>query len=146
MLMKKIVLIIPMLLCLFSKAQSIQRSSIGSLSSSSKTENMTIASSTNIISSSKSVKLTSPFVFLVDGEEIQNEIIVFPNPAYVEINCKLEGDGELTELSLSDLSGKELMKTTSDKLNIEQLSSGTYLIKARDSFNRSITKKVIIQK
>ena len=144
--MKNLLLLIAVLISSLSNAQSIQRASISSLGTSNTIGNMTLVSSINIISSNKSVKLTSPFIFLVNGEEIQNEIIVFPNPAHSEINCKLKGNGELSSLTLSDLSGKEIMKTSREKLNVEGLSSGTYLIKATDSFNRSITKKVIVQK
>ena len=54
-------------------------------------------------------------------------VAVFPNPASDELNIVL--DETNFEISISDLSGKEVAMSTSNNVNIQGLNSGVYVYK-----------------
>lgn len=88
-------------------------------------------------------------VYIARINAIENQISVFPNPAYEYINILLGNtniEKDITEISLYNLLGEQVFVVDKYKKTIEtnSLSKGTYLvvIKLKDS---QITKKIIIQ-
>ncbi|PLX06795.1 MAG: hypothetical protein C0596_13910 [Marinilabiliales bacterium] len=75
---------------------------------------------------------------------INSEIIVYPNPAddYIFINS----DEKITYIEIYDYSGKLLIKkqnhSNNDKISIENLSAGFYLIKLRSDTSNTTIKLI----
>ncbi|MFZ9044766.1 MAG: T9SS type A sorting domain-containing protein [Cyclobacteriaceae bacterium] len=55
----------------------------------------------------------------------EKELSIYPNPTFgvFFVNGK-----EINSVSISDLSGRTILKTTSSELDLSQLVNGTYLI------------------
>ena len=64
---------------------------------------------------------------------------IFPNPTteYINIDCV-----SLESVTIYNILGKELIKETSNRINVSSLSNGVYFIKVSDGVNSS-TKKFI---
>ena len=64
---------------------------------------------------------------------------IYPNPTkeYLNIDCS-----SLESVSVYNILGKELIKETSNRINVRSLSNGVYFIKVSDGINSS-TKKFI---
>ena len=79
-------------------------------------------------------------------EEIA-EVNMFPNPATNEVFLKTSNDHSLGEVSVSDLSGKTLIKTKPQNqfLDISKLKNGTYLIEMKIGQNIYQERLVVIR-
>jgi len=73
--------------------------------------------------------------------EKNNSLTVYPNPTRGEINIKT--DKKIKSSSVFDLSGKVLLQTSSEKINISSFTKGTYLLKVEFVDGTSKTEKVI---
>lgn len=76
-----------------------------------------------------------------------DEIEVFPNPAKDFVNIRANGDS-LAEVVLFTLSGQQVLQTTNDNvegLNISQLESGVYLLRAITVTDDVYFKRIIVQ-
>jgi uncharacterized protein (TIGR02145 family) len=64
---------------------------------------------------------------------------IFPNPTidYINIDCS-----SLESISIYNILGKELIKDSSNRINVSSLSNGVYFIKVSDGINSS-TKKFL---
>ena len=62
----------------------------------------------------------------MDGIELNQLISIYPNPAKNEINIQTAMDIQC--LRILDLQGKELVRTTGNKVNVSHLANGLYLI------------------
>jgi uncharacterized protein (TIGR02145 family) len=64
---------------------------------------------------------------------------IYPNPTkeYINIDCS-----SLESITIYNILGKELIKVTSNRINVSSLSKGVYFIKVSDGINSS-TKKFI---
>lgn len=66
---------------------------------------------------------------------------IYPNPTKGEINIKT--DKKIKSSTIFDLSGKVLLQSNSEKLNISSFSKGTYLVKVEFADGSTKTEKVI---
>jgi hypothetical protein len=66
---------------------------------------------------------------------------ISPNPTKGEINIKT--DKKIKSSSILDMSGKSVMNTSSEKVDISSLAKGIYLIKVEFADGSSTTEKVI---
>lgn len=66
---------------------------------------------------------------------------IYPNPTKGEINIK--SDSKVKSTTVFDLSGKKLLQTSSDKVNIGAFVKGTYLVKVDFADGSTKTEKVI---
>lgn len=68
-------------------------------------------------------------------------INIYPNPTKGEINIKT--DKKIKSSTVLDLSGKSVLKSTSDKIDISSLSKGAYLLQVEFADGTATTEKVI---
>lgn len=66
---------------------------------------------------------------------------IYPNPTKGEINIKT--DKKIKSSTVLDLSGKSVLKSTSDKVDISSLSKGAYLLQVEFADGTATTEKVI---
>lgn len=76
-----------------------------------------------------------------DGFDVEN-ISVYPNPATEELNINLKDNQTISSIEIRDLNGRliQFQKSTQNKINIENLSSGIYFIKIKTEVQESILK------
>ncbi len=101
----------------------------------------------------KSGKMTSNDVIddtRADVEYPVSTLTIFPNPSQGLFTLELEGEAELNEVVVYDLSGKkvfqsELSSGSTSQLDLSSLEKGTYLIivNERDEQNRKFDKIII---
>ena len=77
-----------------------------------------------------------------NAETGENRYEVFPNPAIDYLKVK----GQFVNLSLTDLQGNELLRTTENNLSLNNFNSGLYLLKIESDYDRTVTKKILIKK
>jgi serine protease AprX len=76
-----------------------------------------------------------------------NSIFIYPNPANNVLNYNVKNSIVISGISINDVSGKEIYKSTSsisNSIDISNLSSGVYFVTFK-SDNNSVTKKFIKQ-
>lgn len=66
---------------------------------------------------------------------------IYPNPTKGEISIKT--DKKIKSSTVSDLSGKSVMRSTSEKIDISSLPKGMYLVKVEFADGSATTEKVI---
>jgi hypothetical protein len=74
-------------------------------------------------------------------ESKTKSVKVYPNPTKGEIYVK--ADKKIKSSSISDLSGKSVLKSTSENINISSLPKGTYLMQVEFTDGSSTSEKVI---
>ncbi len=81
----------------------------------------------------------------IDEEKTALGLNIFPNPARNEINVLFEDKSQAEKLLLFDMTGR-IVETTlnTNRLNVQQLPSGTYLLKVFIKGN-AINHRVVIQ-
>lgn len=82
----------------------------------------------------------------LDGLErkaLTNSISIYPNPASAYINID-SGNEKILFWELFDISGRSVLKGSSDKVNVQSLLKANYILKINTS-NQEITKKVIVK-
>lgn len=70
----------------------------------------------------------------------KSDIIVYPNPTSDYINISSD---QVKEITVLDFTGKILFKSASKKVNLFNLPSGVYVLKATLNNGKSISKKII---
>jgi hypothetical protein len=79
--------------------------------------------------------------------QYDNSIFVYPNPANTILNFKVKNDITIDTISVTDIAGKQIFKSTNtidNAIDVSNLSSGVYFI-TFTSENNSVTKKFIKQ-
>ncbi|MFY7846203.1 T9SS type A sorting domain-containing protein [Chryseobacterium gambrini] len=71
------------------------------------------------------------------------DIKIHPNPASTYINID-SGKEKITSWELFDVSGKSILKGTSNQVNVQNLPRTTYLLKINTT-SKQVTKKVIVK-
>jgi hypothetical protein len=66
---------------------------------------------------------------------------IYPNPTKGEINIKT--DKKIKSSTVLDLSGKSVLKSTSDKVDISSLSKGAYLLQVEFADGTATAEKII---
>ncbi len=76
---------------------------------------------------------------------LKNNLIIYPNPASKYISIKLNNSSVITEVSILNSSGEQIIKkTNTDKIDISNLKNGIYFIKVKGDKHLTV-KKVIIE-
>lgn len=78
-----------------------------------------------------------------DRKNLDNQINIFPNPASTYVNID-SGNEKITDWELLDISGKSILKGTSNQVNVQSLPKAAYLLKINIA-RKQITKKVIVK-
>lgn len=74
-------------------------------------------------------------------EASKSKTSIYPNPTKGEINIKT--DKKIKSSTVLDLSGKVLLQTSSEKVNISSFTKGTYLLKVEFADGTIKTEKII---
>jgi len=80
--------------------------------------------------------------------EFDKSIFVYPNPTSSILNFNIIENIELSSISISDISGKNVMQmpysdSIQNKINLENLQSGVYFVKFTTKDNVSVVKKIV---
>ncbi|NMR33666.1 T9SS type A sorting domain-containing protein [Chryseobacterium aquaticum] len=86
------------------------------------------------------IKIAANNVLATD-EVSKSKTDIYPNPTKGEINIKT--DKKIKSFTVFDLSGKVLLQSSSEKLNISSFAKGTYLVKVEFADGSTKTEKVI---
>lgn len=78
---------------------------------------------------------------LSTDEVSKSKTNIYPNPTKGEINIKT--DKKIKSSTVFDLSGKALLQSNSEKVNISSFAKGTYLLKVEFADGSTKTEKVI---
>ncbi|MDF2551897.1 MAG: hypothetical protein K0R36_3459 [Chryseobacterium sp.] len=87
------------------------------------------------------VKITTTGTVLSTDEVSKSQTSIYPNPTKGEINIKT--DKKIKSSTVFDLSGKVLLQSNSEKVNINSFTKGTYLLKVEFADGSTKTEKVI---
>jgi hypothetical protein len=85
-------------------------------------------------------------VVLIKEESLQNALLLYPNPAKQVVNVFHEKFGRNSEIVVTDLSGRLIMRravnvgASQTALNIGGLKPGLYLITLNDGLNKETIK------
>ncbi|MBE9460571.1 T9SS type A sorting domain-containing protein [Dyadobacter subterraneus] len=74
--------------------------------------------------------------------------IIYPNPATESITLGIDNLKTVSSLEIFDIKGTRVLKTTklvSNKINIEKLTAGTYLVKITQTSGAVIVQKIVKQ-
>lgn len=79
----------------------------------------------------------------LDNDMVENTVELYPNPAsdFVNINSKLK----IKSWEIYDLSGKQILKGNSNKINVANFIKGVYLINILFENGKNVSKKVSIK-
>ncbi|MFN4363226.1 T9SS type A sorting domain-containing protein [Chryseobacterium hispalense] len=79
----------------------------------------------------------------VERKALTNLINIYPNPASAYINID-SGNEKILSWELFDVSGRSVLKGSSEKVNVQNLPKANYILKISTN-NQEITKKVIVK-
>lgn len=83
-------------------------------------------------------------------DSAQNELKIYPNPTETGRVTLEMNTGEIAEIRLINIAGKEVIYkkmdfgTTKHVLSLEQVPSGIYFIRVKSVENKNIVKKLIV--
>lgn len=111
--------------------------------------NVTALNATTIFGGSFNTSATVGGMFKLSGSLAVNDaaniknnsLNIYPNPTKGEINIKT--DKKIKSSTVFDLSGKVLLQSNSEKVNISSFTKGTYLLKVEFADGSTKTEKVI---
>jgi len=69
-----------------------------------------------------------------------NNTQIYPNPTVDELTIN---DDNIIEVMIFDLNGREVYKTNKTNFSISNLSSGVYILKAKNAERQNLTRKII---
>lgn len=83
-------------------------------------------------------------ILSVKENNLENQIIIYPNPIKDILNIKTE-NSILSTVSIIDFQGREVLtkSTNLNSINMSKFSSGVYFLKIKSDNNVSIFKKII---
>ncbi|MFY0483613.1 glycosyl hydrolase [Flavobacterium sp. PLA-1-15] len=79
----------------------------------------------------------------IDENELNNSITMYPNPATNTVNIDSKGT-TVSKVELYSVLGSKVLETAESKINIENLSSGIYLVKIYAG-TKFTTKKLVVK-
>ncbi|MGK7391026.1 MAG: glycoside hydrolase family 9 protein [Candidatus Cyclobacteriaceae bacterium M2_1C_046] len=92
---------------------------------------------------SSNFKIPDTTVTLI-SEEINNNVIVYPNPADKLLYIIISNSDEKPELQLYDGAGKMILQTNGNEIDVTLLKTGFYILKI-NIYNSIITKQILIK-
>lgn len=81
-------------------------------------------------------------VGLKEEVSLISQLTVFPNPAKTELNISLPV--AISNISIMDMTGREVMQSTSTKLDVSALKQGLYFVNVKAVDGRSAVKRIVI--
>ncbi len=73
------------------------------------------------------------------------QLTVYPNPAMDEIHWTIPDNSSLISANLFNLNGQELLKTTTNTLDVSSLANGIYILKL-EAVSEIISRKIVISR
>lgn len=70
-------------------------------------------------------------------------IYPYPNPANDNVKIYSNNTINIVNIKVIDLSGKVIIETANEEINISHLNSGLYMLRITDSNNKTTVKKLI---
>jgi len=94
------------------------------------------------------IKLVSPYTNIVD-ETPKSAVNMYPNPTSTFINIDFDDPEDISKITLSDVLGNDISEIstdikTSNRLNIDKLSNGTYFCIVLFKSNKTHSKKLVL--
>jgi hypothetical protein len=94
------------------------------------------------------IKLVSPFTNSID-ETPKSTVNIYPNPTSTFINIDFDDPEDISKITLSDVLGNVISEIsadikTSNSLNIDKLSNGTYFCIVLFKSNKTHSKKLVL--
>ncbi|MDR0206112.1 MAG: T9SS type A sorting domain-containing protein [Bacteroidales bacterium] len=83
---------------------------------------------------------SSVYVLSIDLQQCNNKIQYYPNPATDKIYIQ----GNISKVTLFDLSGRAVLETNTNTISVTHLSKGIYLLKIESGLQTSVGKVVIM--
>jgi len=83
----------------------------------------------------------------LNSRDFDNDVYVYPNPANSILNFEFKNDIQLSGVSINDISGKEVYRSSNvvnNSIDVSHLSSGVYFVTLKSDTN-SVVKKFIKQ-
>jgi hypothetical protein len=83
----------------------------------------------------------------VDETDLENSIIIYPNPAKNVLNITNNSNETITEITMYSVLGKKVYSSLiiQNTIDIRNLKSGLYLLKIKSN-DKSVIKKIVISK
>jgi hypothetical protein len=78
-----------------------------------------------------------------DFQQNNLEVALYPNPVNNILNIELVN--QIQSVEIYSLQGQKILTSNQNQINVESLSSGIYLVRIVDNFNRDITKKIVVE-
>ncbi len=151
--MKHILSLIIGLSCLQTQAQTIQKFSIDNGGASTTNGNVTLLYTIGEVNiqelNAGNILLSEGFIHSNFGETLniaevnptENKIQLYPNPA--ETVFYVSSSLPITQLTLYDVSGKQIAKTDAEQMNVNHLAAGVYFVRISTETNHTIKRLVV---
>ncbi|MES2778906.1 MAG: T9SS type A sorting domain-containing protein [Bacteroidota bacterium] len=82
-------------------------------------------------------------VGLKEEVTLTRQLTVYPNPAKTELNISLPV--AISTVSIVDMTGREVLKSTSAKLDVSTLKQGLYFVNVKAVDGRTAVKRIVIE-
>ena len=94
----------------------------------------------------RQIHITTPIIGMNTVQAILNDIFIYPNPANETIHVSLPATRySIRNISISDISGKEILNTTHTEISISSLAGGLYFVRVELENGESAVRKVVVQ-
>jgi hypothetical protein len=90
------------------------------------------------------INITRSIINGLTDIEFDNQILLYPNPTADKFTIE-SNDLYITNITITDLTGKHILKSDKTEIDVSHLSNGTYLVHI-ESDKGILTKKLIIEK
>ncbi|ALM47604.1 hypothetical protein AMR72_01040 [Flavobacterium psychrophilum] len=81
---------------------------------------------------------------LSDENFKDSSLLVYPNPTVNTLSVAMSGNTEISGIEIYNLTGQNVLQTKqTQNIDISQLASGSYFLKATDTNGASFTKKIL---
>ncbi|WP_417854143.1 T9SS type A sorting domain-containing protein [Xanthomarina gelatinilytica] len=151
--MKHILSLIIGLSCFLTQAQTIEKFSIDNGGASITNGNITLLYTIGEVNvqelNAGNILLSEGFINSNFGETlnitevnpIENQLLLYPNPA--EEVFYVSSSLPITQLTLYDVSGKQIAQTNATQMKVEHLAAGVYFVKISTETNHTIKRLVV---
>ncbi len=83
---------------------------------------------------------------VIDGIHLKNNLVLYPNPAYKELNISLDEGREVDELIIYTLTGQQVMKALPENgtVDISHFQAGMYIVEVMVE-GRKVRQKLLVE-